>query len=580
MTNNKKNDKRKSNDDLKKNIEVNKKRKIDNNLNDNQSNDNKPLNNDSNNQPNDNQPNDNNDSKKEEQRIKAEEQRIIAEQQRIKAEEQLAKAEEEIKKAEEELMKAEEERIKAEEQKRIENNIFYDFFNNDNFDEYFDDDDYEDSSTDDKSNDDDPKDDKSKDDNPKDKKIFLYIFDDLEDKNNNNTPKKNNPPKNNPPKNNKNKNIFDDDDKNNGLDDFFTILLNKTGDKNNNSNKNKKTEKKVEDFFDYFNEDTILHPINKEIKTINDLIELGLSYDPLDKKRYVINLRALNKCVEPLKDLNKMIGMKNVKEMIIDLMFFRLQNLKDGDNEMWHLVIQGTPGSGKTEIAKILGKLYYSLGIAKKDSFTPVKRSDLIGKYLGHTAKMTQEVFDNAKGGILFIDEAYSLGNPEGRDTFSKECIDTINQNLTENKDVIVFIAGYKDQLDESFFSYNPGLNRRFKMRITVDKYSASELREIYIKKIFDDKWDIMDNDLIKNIPLKFFEKNYEMFKYNGGDMENLWHLTKICHARRIFGKELIYMKKIIDNDLEKAFNNYLSNDEFKNRKDDIKKYLQNTLYS
>lgn len=583
MTNNKKNDKRKSNDDLKKNIEVNKKRKIDNNLNDNQcndnqSNDNKPLNNDSNNQPNDN------DSKKEEQRIKAEEQRIIAEQQRIKAEAQLAKAEEEIKKAEEELMKAEEERIKAEEQKRIENNIFYDFFNNDNFDEYFDDD-YEDSSTDDKSNDDksnddNSKDDNPKDDNPKDKKIFLYIFDDLEDKNNNNTPKKNNPPKNNPPKNNKNKNIFDDDDKNNGLDDFFTILLNKTGDKNNNSNKNKKTEKKVEDFFDYFNEDTILHPINKEIKTINDLIELGLSYDPLDKKRYVINLRALNKCVEPLKDLNKMIGMKNVKEMIIDLMFFRLQNLKDGDNEMWHLVIQGTPGSGKTEIAKILGKLYYSLGIAKKDSFTPVKRSDLIGKYLGHTAKMTQEVFDNAKGGILFIDEAYSLGNPEGRDTFSKECIDTINQNLTENKDVIVFIAGYKDQLDESFFSYNPGLNRRFKMRITVDKYSASELREIYIKKIFDDKWDIMDNDLIKNIPLKFFEKNYEMFKYNGGDMENLWHLTKICHARRIFGKELIYMKKIIDNDLEKAFNNYLSNDEFKNRKDDIKKYLQNTLYS
>ena len=349
---------------------------------------------------------------------------------------------------------------------------------------------------------------------------------------------------------------------------------------NNNGKNNKKPEKKAEDFFDYFNEDTILHPINKEIKTINDLIELGLTYDPNDTKRYVINLRALNKCVEPLRDLNKMIGMKNVKEMIIDLMFFRLQNLRDGDNEMWHLVIQGTPGSGKTEIAKILGKLYYALGIAKKDSFTPVKRSELIGKFLGHTAKMTQEVFDNAKGGILFIDEAYSLGNPDGKDSFSKECIDTINQNLTENKDVIVFIAGYKEQLDESFFSYNPGLNRRFKMRITVDKYSAGELREIYIKKILDDKWEVMENDLITNIPLKFFEKNYEMFKYNGGDMENLWHLTKICHARRIFGKELIYMKKIIDKDLEKAFNNYLCNDEFKNRKDDIKKYLYNTLYS
>jgi hypothetical protein len=501
-----------------------------------------------------------------------------------KEKKRLEEAEKEKKRLEEEATEAakkekEEQRIKDEEEKKrleIEKNILNNFLNNNFFDE-----DSSNKDTDEDSNKDmDEDSDKTKDDS---KKILFYYFDPLEDKNNipnkkNNSPKKRSIfDKNNDDKNNDDKN--DDDDKiNNTLDSFFTILMNKNNGKSGVNNK--KPEKKVEDFFDYFNEDTILHPINKEIKTINDLIELGLTYDPFDTKRYVINLRALNKCVEPLRDLNKMIGMKNVKEMIIDLMFFRLQNLRDGDNEMWHLVIQGTPGSGKTEIAKILGKLYYSLGIAKKDSFTPVKRSDLIGKFLGHTAKMTQEVFDNAKGGILFIDEAYSLGNPDGKDSFSKECIDTINQNLTENKDVIVFIAGYKEQLDESFFSYNPGLNRRFKMRITVDKYSANELREIYIKKIMDDKWEVMENDLITNIPLKFFEKNYEMFKYNGGDMENLWHLTKICHARRIFGKEIIYMKKIIDKDLEKAFNNYLNNDEFKNRKDDIKKYLQNTLYS
>ena len=535
MPDNKKNDKRKSTDNNvpKKNIEINKKRKVVN----------------------------------EEEKL-LEEERIKAEEERIKAEEEQKRLEEERIKAEEEQKLLEEERIKAEEEQKrleIEKDIINNFMNNDFFDENED----SDEDSDEDSNKDIEDHNKS---NDNSKKILFYYFDTpLEDKNN--IPKK----RNNSPKK---RNIFDkndDDDKiNNTLDSFFTILMNK----NNDGKNNKKTEKTVEDFFDYFNEDVILHPINKEIKTINDLIDLGLTYDPLDKKRYVINLRALNKCVEPLRELNKMIGMKNVKEMIIDLMFFRLQNLRDGDNEMWHLVIQGTPGSGKTEVAKILGKLYYALGIAKKDSFTPVKRSELIGKYLGHTAKMTQEVFDNAKGGILFIDEAYSLGNPEGKDSFSKECIDTINQNLTENKDVIVFIAGYKDQLDESFFSYNPGLNRRFKMRITVDKYSAGELREIYIKKIMDDKWEVMENDLITNIPLKFFEKNYEMFKYNGGDMENLWHLTKICHARRIFGKELIYMKKIIDKDLEKAFNNYLCNDEFKNRKDDIKKYLQNTLYS
>jgi SpoVK/Ycf46/Vps4 family AAA+-type ATPase len=176
---------------------------------------------------------------------------------------------------------------------------------------------------------------------------------------------------------------------------------------------------------------------------------------------------------------------------------------------------------------------------------------------LGHTAKLTQEVFDNAKGGILFIDEAYSLGNPEQRDSFSKECIDTINQNLTENKETVVFIAGYKDQLNESFFSYNPGLNRRFKMRLTVDKYDANDLREIFIKKIRENEWSISDNNLDKELPVTFFEKNINLFKYNGGDMENLWHLTKIVHSRRIFGKDHSLMKNITLEDLENALKLY-----------------------
>jgi len=346
-------------------------------------------------------------------------------------------------------------------------------------------------------------------------------------------------------------------------------------------NKKKKTDY-IDEFKQYFKESKILLPINKEIKSLNDLIELGKTYDPNDNNRYVINLFALNKCVIPLTDLNLMIGMKNIKEMIIDLIFFRLQNLEDNNEELWHLVIQGTPGSGKTEVAKIIGKLYYSLGIIKKDKFTLVKRSDLIGKYLGHTAKMTQDVFNNAKGGILFIDEAYSLGNPEGRDSFSKECIDTINQNLTENKDTVVFIAGYKDQLNDSFFSYNPGLNRRFKMRMTIDKYNGSDLRDIFVKKIKENNWSILDDNIDKELPILFFEKNLTMFKYNGGDMENLWHLTKIVHSRRIFGKSHDLQKKITKEDIEKGFKLYCENEEVqsRNNNESFNKYLMSTMYS
>jgi hypothetical protein len=375
--------------------------------------------------------------------------------------------------------------------------------------------------------------------------------------------------------NRKRKQDFFDYEPQNNLGSVFKKIIDDIKEKNK---KKQKIELK-DDFKDYFKESDKLLTINKEIKTLKDLIELGESYDPNDKNRYVINLRALNKCVNHLKELDSMIGMKNIKEMIVDLIFFRLQNLEDTKDELWHLVIQGTPGSGKTEVAKIIGKLYYSLGIVKKDKFTLVKRSDLIGKYLGHTAKMTQEVFNNGKGGVIFIDEAYSLGNPEQRDSFSKECIDTINQNLTENRDTVVFIAGYKEQLDESFFSYNPGLNRRFKMRMNVDKYNASDLREIFIKKINENKWNIYEDNGEREIPLSFFEKNIGLFKYNGGDMENLWHLTKIVHARRIFGKSYDIAKKITCKDLENALKLYSENDEVKNRNESISKYVMDTMY-
>ncbi len=386
--------------------------------------------------------------------------------------------------------------------------------------------------------------------------------------------------------------------------------------------KRKKVEE--EDFYDYFTQASELTPIEKDIQTLSDLIALGKTYDPADPKRYVIQMKALHKCVPVLEELNNMIGMKNVKSMIMDLLFFRLQNIEDREvvmkkepvvpipflhrpppscdgeegecalnvcnmetlgkeqsalRDMYHMVITGSPGCGKTEVAKILAKLYYCLGIAKKDKFTLARRSDLIGKFLGHTAKMTQEVFNKAKGGILFIDEAYALGNPEGRDSFSKECIDTINQNLTENKDTVVFIAGYKEQLEESFFAYNPGLHRRFKFRLEVDKYNAEELRMIYIKKIRESGWHFFEDNSEKSIPLALFEKHRDIFKFNGGDMENLWHLTKIVHARRIFGKSRDLVKKISDEDVKKAIMLYMDNDEVKKRNDDVKKYIRDTIY-
>jgi len=280
--------------------------------------------------------------------------------------------------------------------------------------------------------------------------------------------------------------------------------------------------------------------IQMEINSLDDLIFLGSLYQPNDKKKYNINLKAMHDLMGPLQELNNMIGMKNVKEQITDLIIFHLQDLQAKNQNMLHTVIEGPPGCGKTECSKILGKIFLKMGIIKSDFFYSVKRSDLIGKYLGSTAIKTQEVINKVKekGGILFIDEAYSLGNDQQSDHFSQECLDTLNQSLSENEgksSYICIIAGYADSLKSSFFAYNKGLERRFPFRFTIEPYKPEDLRLIYLKMIEKDGWKVESDNTDNEININLFKQNKELFKNNGGDMETLYHFTKIVHARRVF---------------------------------------------
>ncbi len=315
------------------------------------------------------------------------------------------------------------------------------------------------------------------------------------------------------------------------------------------------------------NEDWDYQEINREIKDINDLIELGKMYDSTKKIKYNIDLFTLSKLVEPLEKLNSMIGLANIKKNLVGQIIYHLQKLDSVEDDMMHTVIQGSPGVGKTMLGHILGDIYFNMGIIKgnnkrnrygdnKYEFKVVKRSDLIGKYLGHTAIKTQKVIDSCKGGVLFIDEAYSLGNPEGRDSFSKECLDTLNQNLTENKgNLLCIIAGYKEALDNCFFSYNEGLARRFTFRYTIDPYTFEELRLIFIKMVKDINWTINEED----IPIDFFKENYSCFKNMAGDIETLILNIKIEHAKRVFCKP--DCRKILKyEDIKKGFNIFCDN--------------------
>jgi SpoVK/Ycf46/Vps4 family AAA+-type ATPase len=299
--------------------------------------------------------------------------------------------------------------------------------------------------------------------------------------------------------------------------------------------------------------------------------------------KYNINMTILHNIKEPLEELNNMIGMKELKNNIVDQILYFAQELhksKCSDGDFMHTVIYGAPGTGKTEIAKIMGKIYSKLGILTKGTFKKVTRSDLIAGYLGQTALKTRDVIKEAIGGVLFIDEAYALGNHEKRDSFSKECIDTLCEALSDNKEnLMVIIAGYEKELKDCFFNYNEGLDSRFTWRFKTDDYTGEDLYKIFIKKVNDIGWELHENS---KIDIEWFKKNKEYFKFYGRDIETILAKTKIAHSKRVFCKPESEKRKIILKDLDKGFEIYLKNDDVKNRRNEIemKKYLYNTLYT
>jgi SpoVK/Ycf46/Vps4 family AAA+-type ATPase len=256
-----------------------------------------------------------------------------------------------------------------------------------------------------------------------------------------------------------------------------------------------------------------------------------------------------------------------MKQSIVDQLLYFIQKLHKGKDsgDFKHTVIYGPPGTGKTEIAKIIGKMYSKMGILNNSVFKKVTRSDLIGGYLGQTAIKTKKVIEECLGGVLFIDEAYSLANGEREDSYSKECLDTLCEALSDFKnDLMVIIAGYEDELNDTFFRVNRGLTSRFIWRFTMDEYNSTELMHIFKKKVIDQEWDLDDDISVKD---RWFNDRKDNFKSYGRDMELLFTYTKIAHGRRIYGKDKNMRKRISLDDLNTAYDMFLKNKNVKKEK-------------
>lgn len=257
---------------------------------------------------------------------------------------------------------------------------------------------------------------------------------------------------------------------------------------------------------------------------------------------------TLEECMD---DLNRLIGLENVKKdvnSLINLVQIRKIRESRGIKQpamSLHLVFSGNPGTGKTTVARLLSKIYNKIGILSKGHLVETDRSGLVGGYVGQTAIKTQEVIQSALGGILFIDEAYSLASSSEND-YGKEAIDTILKAMEDNRDdFIVIVAGYT-QLMDNFLHSNPGLESRFNKFIEFKDYNADELYDIfmlmageanlavdepgkeYLKKYFD--------QLVDNRPQNFA---------NGRAVRNLFEEVLTAQANR-----LAPQKEITDDEL------------------------------
>ena len=301
----------------------------------------------------------------------------------------------------------------------------------------------------------------------------------------------------------------------------------------------------------------------KPVKNLDDLISIleETASTQTSKRRKKISIEEASeersdilKLIDSLIELRDLIGMEKVKEEVTNQILLFMQKMND-PNMFLHTVLTGSPGAGKTSLCNILAKIYKNMGFLSNDKVVVADRSQLIGQWLGETSIKTKQVLESAKGGILLIDEAYSLGNTEGRDSFSKECIDCINQYLSENaEDFVCIIAGYKEELDNCFFKQNKGLERRFPWRYNIEQYKPEELYRIFDLQATKDKWKLK---VKKEEIINLLSKHKDLFNNNGGDTKNLLDKCKVCHAQRVFGSKK--MKKCLTSeDLKNGFDVFI----------------------
>ena len=239
------------------------------------------------------------------------------------------------------------------------------------------------------------------------------------------------------------------------------------------------------------------------------------------------------------EELSGYIGLKSIKKEVNNLINMvavykmrRAHDLPTLDMSL-HMVFSGNPGTGKTMIARLMARVYHSLGILSRGHLVEVDRSGLVAGYVGQTAIKTGEVIGKALGGVLFIDEAYAL-NGSGENDFGQEAIDTLLKAMEDHReDLVIIVAGY-DALMEAFIHSNPGLESRFNRYLHFDDYSLDEMMAIFEFQCNKNQYTLDDEtkDAVRTL---IDDVNTNSISFgNARGVRNVFEHVLVCQANRL----------------------------------------------